>query len=1041
MEALFIAGLAYAGIQLNKSNHQEIKQCDKKQKYSNLYDNKVYNSNNIVEINTNKIKKKIKRKKRKKMEKRLSEINKDFKNKSNDIDYNDQFKVLQFNSSGPASSNDLINDDSFSNFNNNNMTYNIIDKEHFQHNNMNHSTSARDFPVNSRGNVISEKLNIFTGNGEYKPKKEVGPIFEPMKDLTYINGAPVNTDFLQTRYLTTYKKNFENKPFETNVKIIPGFNGKNQEGLYNNTRFLPKNTDELRNTNNPKESYKGFKLETVKKGELRGIKPNLETRKPMTYKMNDQDNVYPTLAHNRAQTIRDNFNPTYTNRTTSIYHSGPAKDRVDNILSDNERPKIRLSNKTSKSTDSISRNVTGNVKTILQNKKSLNIPNTRRQATSDKTKVGIVGNSDKSYAINRKDIPLKTLKQSMIHNKNILGVSNPQQNKSYVFDKNRVLPNTIKQTTINNNRTGIVTHNVNKRKVYNEDKPKNTIKQTTVNNVIHGNVTNTIKKSTAFDPDDKPNVTNKQTLIDNNRLGGANNNDKMYIRTKDDIAKTTIKQTTLTSRLGGADGYEKPYTRDNDDIAKTTIKQTTLSSRLGGADGYEKPYTRDNDDIAKTTIKQTTLSSRLGGADGYEKPYTRDNDDIAKTTVKQTTLSSRLGGADGYEKPYTRDNYDIAKTTIKQTTLASRIGGADGNEGTYIKDYNDKARTTIKQTTHASRIGMADGNEGTYMRDKNDLAKTTIKQTTHASRIGIADGNEGTYMRDNNDLARTTIKQTTHASRIGIADGNDGTYVRDNNDIAKTTVKQTTLSSRVGMADGNDGTYVRDLNDSAKTTVRQTTLSSRIGAADGQEATYARDDNDTAKTTVRQTTLSSRSGTLGPSVDKNTGYITNKMEAPNTQRQTLHQSRTGQAFNNKDKGYMTNKMVAPTTTKQTTLLQNYTGGMKHEQTKQKTFDDVLNMETNKEREKISQGRYPTQRKHDLGPDPNGVNVELKEYINQKRENIPSLSLNNNTNNNMSSLYSRNKEALNEYTSGRLDPNMLNALKDNPYVNNLLFNNN
>ena len=45
---------------------------------------------------------------------------------------------------------------------------------------------------------------------------------------------------------------------------------------------------------------------------------------------------------------------------------------------------------------------------------------------------------------------------------------NPQKNKSYVFDKNRVLPTTVKQTTIDNNRTGVVTNNVNKRKVYND---------------------------------------------------------------------------------------------------------------------------------------------------------------------------------------------------------------------------------------------------------------------------------------------------------------------------------------------------------------------------------------------------------------------------------------------------------------------------------------------------------------------------------------------------------------------------------------------
>ena len=84
--------------------------------------------------------------------------------------------------------------------NNENMTYNVTKKEHFQHNNMNHNTSARDFPVDNVSNqsVMQERLGIFTGTSDtFQQKKEVGPLFEPMKDLTYVNGAPNQLDLIQ----------------------------------------------------------------------------------------------------------------------------------------------------------------------------------------------------------------------------------------------------------------------------------------------------------------------------------------------------------------------------------------------------------------------------------------------------------------------------------------------------------------------------------------------------------------------------------------------------------------------------------------------------------------------------------------------------------------------------------------------------------------------------------------------------------------------------------------------------------------------------
>ena len=181
-----------------------------------------------------------------------------------------------------------------------------------------------------------------------------------MKDLTYVNGSPVMTGYLKNRYLPSNKKNGYQLN-DTNLKVLPGLDGKIQEGLYDETRILPKTTNELRPLNDPKETFKGMKIEAIKKGGLRGIDPNIEYRKPMTYRINKPDDLQKTSAITRAETVRDNFVLDKTNRSDSIYHSGPAKADGNKNMPDYQRPKIRESEKITLKDDSITRNLTGSV--------------------------------------------------------------------------------------------------------------------------------------------------------------------------------------------------------------------------------------------------------------------------------------------------------------------------------------------------------------------------------------------------------------------------------------------------------------------------------------------------------------------------------------------------------------------------------------------------------------------------------------------------------------------------------------------------------
>ena len=343
----------------------------------------------------------------------------------------------------------------------------------------------------------------------------------------------------------------------------------NQEGVYGTYRVLPKSTDELRSRNDPKVTYKADKIEAVKKGEYRGTDPNLVTYKPMTYKVNKKEELLPTYAHVRAQTIRNKIEMPNTNRQTSIYHTGPAKAE-NTVNTPNEmRGKYRENTKIEYASDAISRNVSSSVNKHLQNKKSIKLAPTRKQITSDKSIHGGISNQskNKSYSINRKDIPLTTLRQLMIDNKNTLGVTSNNNNKGYVFSKDFVLPTTTKETLVDNQFTG------NLRKTGGQH---------------------------TYNPNDVAKETIKEMFVDKYRDANLKGRDGGYVYDPNDVAKDTVKQTTVGHTRDANITGDGGYVYDPNDLAKDTIKQTTVGhTRDANITGRDGGYVYDPSDIAK----------------------------------------------------------------------------------------------------------------------------------------------------------------------------------------------------------------------------------------------------------------------------------------------------------------------------------------------------------------------------------------------------------------------------------------------------------
>jgi len=712
MESILLGGLALAGF--NTSKPKEALKINKKQKLDDSYGTNISDKMNKIEkIQANNLKKSILEKKPE-FFKQFDELT--FDNMGDPVPISDSHMTITGINHSLQRGLDLTN--GYSNIYES-LNYNLISKENFTHNNMTPNSSKRDYTTNSEHS--SRKLEAFTGVSDFwVPKQEKKHLFEPMKDLTYVNGMPVMTDYLDDRYLASNKNNMGNLPFQTNVKVRPGLDGENRQGLGTVYRINPRGVDELRGEHNQKVSYENKPLETIKKGEVRAPDYNL-TR----YKLPDfRETHFEDLISGRSQIEGDRKSGTFTDMNTQrgdndinyqghVYapHMGEAPSKNKTTFEPSKKQELY--------NDPTHAVVGVNVKPIMQNKESYINRETQR-ASLQATEIGAAYNiNGGSYTIDPNFIPLTTLRQLMIDGNTNIGITGSQQKANYIFSNEMVLPTTIRETTTHNMVLGAKGEN-NIGSTQHIDNAKTTIKETTLS--YKGGFANPTEKIGANQFTDSAKTTTKETTLAY-KGGFANPTEKTGANQFTDSAKTTTKETILAYKGGFANPTEKTGSNQFTDSAKVTIKQTTLHTTPGTNVVGIVPngYTKDYDDIAKTTIRQTTENNNYkSNVTSIEAKmgYTRDEKDSTKITIKQTTLYTTPGmNVTGVEAQlgYSRDEKDVAKTTIKQTTednnYQGHIHGSDNYSG-YIKDINDTAKTTIRETTHLQNYtGGLQGNE------------------------------------------------------------------------------------------------------------------------------------------------------------------------------------------------------------------------------------------------------------------------------------------------------------------------------------------
>jgi len=951
----------------------------------------------------------------------------------------------------------------YSEFGRTQMHYDVVPQIEMMTSNMSKHSSRRDMTRQDKD--YSQQLALHTGDDPYYMSKDTHDptqLFEPMADLTYVNGAPVMTDILKERYVPSYKNNNGDLPFENKVKVQPGLFGEEQNGRNEVYRVLPKDTNDLRSKTNQKISYKADKIEAVQKGQYRPAPLNLTKYKLPTHREREMDDYLPNagVASKKKQT--GEFQSINTNRSTSMNVLGHAHDSTKG---NKKYGKTTESGKVTFANDAISRSVS-NVTTnpVLQNKKSFRNVENERDSTNHNIPGVAYNNTEGSYAIDPTNIPLTTLRQLMIEGDNNIGVTQNRNSNAYIFSKDCVIPETHRSVTSHNTKEGMMNPIVKEGPAFDsEDRARQTIRQTTSHKSVTGSINPIQRESHYYNENDSARKTIKETTEHMAVVGTVNpERGEGHYFNDNDTARQTIRQTTSNMTVTGAinpDHKEGHYYNEND-IAKHTIKETTI---YNNSEGFVNPehkeghYFNDND-MAKETIRQTTgtlnMESIVQPTD--RAPVYINYKDVPDINIRNTTSHveyiSNTGRTNGNNQ-YMYNIKEKAKPTIRNTTgLSEYVSNTNRSQGNnqYMYNNNEKARPTIRNTTGLSEyVSNANRSQGNVVMDKDNIAKPTIRQTTSIVQQdnNVSRTTQGNVVLGKDHIAKPTIRQTTSVAQQdnNVSRTTQGNVVIGKHDKAKPTIKQSTLHStqggRVGRTNGGE-TYTRDKEDEARETVKQTTLHStqegRLGRTNGGE-TYTRDEKDEAKQTIRQTTLhSTQGGRLGKTTGGDSYVRDEKDEAKQTIKQTtLHSTQAGR-IGKQEGGIQYSKDINDTarvTIRQTTLLQNHTGPLKGDVEKIRSQEAEQNMSIDERREILTYNRPAGPKSDRAGPIINKTGIKFKEENFIKRTNFGFDKSNCNLGQ-LNKTFTRNKQMLNT-PNYRINDDFVNTLQTNPLVNNIM----
>jgi hypothetical protein len=453
---------------------------------------------------------------------------------------------------------------------------------------------------------------------------------------------------------------------------------------------LPKTTNESRVKTNPKVSYHG-RIIPGEKISKPGKMGEMQKNQPNRFYEETPDMYFTTTgavlaAKQRPDIVMKDVNRPKTEQKKRIGPAAPTRGSTEKI-----RSKIQNSSRKQFCGPGYGApNAEGNWvdQKHSYGKDNIRLRKTVRQQTANNKHTGNVQTTETQgtqYRNSQK--PRKTRKTNVVGNSRWAGNMQGPQNRSTAYDPNDIAKTTIKETNINNNRTGNM-DGFSKNQVYDpNDTARTTIKETNINNNRTGNMEG-YSKTQAYDPNDIARTTIKETNIDNNRVGNFDMQGpaRNPVFDPDDVARTTIKETNINNnRTGNLNGSNKSFVYDPADIFKTTMKETVMAGDVMGNVDKQKQgggY-KIKDMEAVNTNRQFTTTDYTGNSQHPEEGGYKVTDVNAPNTNRQFTSDieySGIAGAGADEKPQSYE--DIYNTTIKSLREDVAVGRLPAAAGT-----------------------------------------------------------------------------------------------------------------------------------------------------------------------------------------------------------------------------------------------------------------------------------------------------------------------------------------------------------------------
>ena len=837
---------------------------------------------------------------------------------NNDLSYEDQFKPLKYdsnkkqpdanNSHNSVQKSEFHSKDrqqflgqDYSLFNNEeiDMTYGVVDKEHFGHNNMIPSFAKKAMINEYNTDNYTHKTDLFSGSSkEYVPKSELlQENFTPVqRDVNLVNGSRNNLEFLQTYYLPGNERRNQ-LPFEQ-TKVGPGLNldpdqaTRPDGGKQEEYRPIPRSTDQLRSADRPKETYMNV-LKPGQKGNNLGVIGDVFKRRPEKTKEIDPNTFQKSGGEHKKQIMRNKIELRKTERKDSKPMIGPAK--ATNKNSTKNTGHVHEPFKTEAHSKEPA-NMQDHVKKHNPNRCSYKIGDTNRATKSDGELVPHPRRfSFGNLKFDPHDLPKQTIRQTTTFNEQA-GYAKGIENLNKSYDPKDLARKTTRETTTNAEQAGYSKGIENKVKTFDpKDKTRSTLREGITDTEQAGYAKGIENKVTSFNPEDAARSTLREGYTEAEQAGyakGVENKIRSY--NPEDLARSTIRQIYGDAEQAGyAKGVENKIKSYNpEDLPKSTIRSLHTDSEIGGhVRGVQTNITSYNpENQMRPTLREQTEIEQQGYAKGIEnRNPAYDPDSLMKPTLREGyTDTEQAGHARGEDRNPAYDPDDLMKPTLREGyTDTEQAGHAKGEDRNPTYDPDDLMKTTLREGYSDSKFTGHAKNDipaANYF-DPNDVARTTQKEDLiYTERRGHTMSEHlKPHYYDPNDIPAATLKELLiEKFEMGVAKGEINRSIAfDPKDIPAETLKELLIQNNYLSGVNKDDSFGGYLTNKYKApeTLRQLAQVLRFSGALGDKAPkdYSAEKNmelDDRKEILNQSrNPTNRSYDKTPDVDTNLGDV------------------------------------------------------------------------------------------------------------------------------------------------------------------------